>query len=144
MKALTIRQPWLWAILYAGKDIENRTTNWKYRGQILLHAAKGMTLEEYRFGMRYIDRALTINGVVAPDVPDYRDLEKGAILGVATIVDCVTDSDSVWFMGEYGYVLENVQILDPIPCKGNLGLWNVPLDVYDEVKAQYRRKYIND
>ena len=24
MKALTIRQPWLWAILHAGKRIENR------------------------------------------------------------------------------------------------------------------------
>ena len=24
MKALSIRQPWAWAILHAGKDIENR------------------------------------------------------------------------------------------------------------------------
>ena len=26
MKALTIKQPWAWAILHGGKDIENR--NW--------------------------------------------------------------------------------------------------------------------
>ena len=24
MKALTIKQPWAWAIIHAGKDIENR------------------------------------------------------------------------------------------------------------------------
>ena len=29
MKALSIRQPWAWLILHAGKDIENR--DWKPR-----------------------------------------------------------------------------------------------------------------
>jgi hypothetical protein len=24
VKALTIRQPWAWAVVYAGKDVENR------------------------------------------------------------------------------------------------------------------------
>jgi len=25
MKAITIKQPWAWAIVFAGKDIENRS-----------------------------------------------------------------------------------------------------------------------
>ena len=45
--ALSIRQPWSWAILVAGKRCENRTWNCKYRGPIYIHAAKGMKREEY-------------------------------------------------------------------------------------------------
>lgn len=50
--ALSVRQPWAWAIIYAGKDIENRS--WqavnhglRQRGRIAIHAAKGMTRDEY-------------------------------------------------------------------------------------------------
>ena len=34
MKALSIRQPWAWAIINAGKDIENRQWPTKFRGSI--------------------------------------------------------------------------------------------------------------
>jgi len=47
LRCLTGRQPWWWAILHAGKRIENRRKRWKYRGPILLHAAKGCTKDEY-------------------------------------------------------------------------------------------------
>ena len=40
MKALTIKQPWAYLIIHGGKDIENRTWRTKYRGRILIHAAK--------------------------------------------------------------------------------------------------------
>ena len=38
MKALTIKQPWVHAILYEGKDIENRSWQRDFRGW-LLHAS---------------------------------------------------------------------------------------------------------
>lgn len=38
MKALTVQQPWAWAIVHGGKDVENRTTAWKHRGQLAIHA----------------------------------------------------------------------------------------------------------
>jgi len=43
VKALSIRQPWAWAILHAGKRVENR--DWRgcdYRGPVLLHASKSV------------------------------------------------------------------------------------------------------
>jgi len=43
MKALSVRQPWAWAIIYALKDIENRGWPINYRGDILIHAAKTCT-----------------------------------------------------------------------------------------------------
>ena len=39
MKALSIKQPWVHAILREGKNIENRTWQRDYRGWIALHAS---------------------------------------------------------------------------------------------------------
>lgn len=47
MKALSIRQPWAWAILNADKDIENRDWRTNFRGRIAVHAAKTMTRDDY-------------------------------------------------------------------------------------------------
>ena len=44
--ALSFRQPWLWSIFDLGKDVENRVWFTKYRGPILLHAAKSLPLNE--------------------------------------------------------------------------------------------------
>jgi hypothetical protein len=40
VKALTVRQPWAWATIYAGKDVENRRWRTTYRGPLLIHAGK--------------------------------------------------------------------------------------------------------
>lgn len=47
IKALSIRQPWAWLILWAGKDIENRSRRFHFRGRFLIHASAGMTRNEY-------------------------------------------------------------------------------------------------
>ena len=49
---------------------------------------------------------------------------RGGIIGTAEIVDCIEQSDSPWFFGPYGLVLENVQPVDFIPVKGALGLFD--------------------
>jgi len=61
MIALSVRQPWAWAIIHAGKDIENRS--WqavnhglRQRGRIAIHAAKGMTRDEYEDAANFINR----------------------------------------------------------------------------------------
>ncbi|MCW5318373.1 ASCH domain-containing protein, partial [Nostoc sp. KVJ3] len=43
MKALSVRQPWAWAIIYALKNVETRGWPIHYRGDILIHAAKTCT-----------------------------------------------------------------------------------------------------
>jgi hypothetical protein len=40
VKALSVRSPWRWFILHAGKDIENRDWPTKFRGIIDLNASK--------------------------------------------------------------------------------------------------------
>lgn len=41
MRVLTVRQPWAWAIIHGGKDVENRTCNLagSWRGPVAIHVA---------------------------------------------------------------------------------------------------------
>lgn len=49
---------------------------------------------------------------------------RGAIIGEIEITDCVTESDSPWFCGRYGFLLARPVIYcQPVPCKGRLGFW---------------------
>lgn len=160
MKALTVQQPWAWAIVHGGKDVENRTQAWTYRGPLAIHA-----------GARLSERGC----MVVPDLldatrPDLlatyagQHLEYGAVIGVVDLVDVhiaepeiETDSGSgIWSAAccnspwaEQAYderggrtrrdvvhlVLENPRPTDrPIPCRGRLGLWTPPPDVLDELR----------
>lgn len=116
--ALSIRQPWAWAIINAGKDVENRSWQTKFRGPVCIHASKGCTVDEHFWAARRISRYA--QGLV---VPDLRDLSRGGIIGVADIVDCVSASASRWFDGDFGFVLANVRPVEFIPCKGALGFF---------------------
>jgi len=117
MRALSIRQPWAWLILHAGKDVENRTWRTSYRGPILIHAAqKGDSEQWYHLWHTRVNWNL----------PPLAEMGLGGFVGTATIVDCVTDSESVWFDGAYGFVLADVKPLPKfIPYRGRLGLFNV-------------------
>ena len=132
MKALTIRQPWVHAILREGKNIENRTWQRSFRGWLAIHAAARPSLDAV------FPRSVR--------VPDLDTLDYGAICGVARVVDIVTASRSKWFTGRddgkvnFGWVLEDVIALKkPIPCKGRLGLWDVPPKVLRELRRQLPR-----
>jgi hypothetical protein len=132
MKALSIQQPWVYAILREGKDIENRRWPTKHRGWIALHASLSA-----QAGARLPRGHKT---------PDPRTLDYGAICGVARIAAMVTKSRSKWFQKpsrgqiNFGWVLTDVKRLKkPIRCKGALRLWNVPPNVLRSIKRQLPR-----
>lgn len=126
-RALSIRQPWAWAIINAGKDIENRDWFTRFRGPVCIHASKGMTNREWDEAMDFIDRAFPVP--LASQTGRRRsatgslDAKRGGIIGVAEIVDCVEASASPWFFGRYGFVLSNVRPVEFIPVKGELGFF---------------------
>ncbi len=117
---ISVRQPWAWLIINAGKDIENRDWFTKVRGRILIHAAKGMTKDEYESAyhtMIRVNRSLLM--------PSFATLDRGGIIGSVEIVDCVSKSDSPWFFGRYGFVLRDPQRLPFYPCRGQLGFFRI-------------------
>lgn len=117
--ALSVRQPWAWAIMHAGKDIENRSWqavnhSLRQRGRIAIHAAKGMTREEYEDAKETIERN-------APFCPAPHELLRGGIIGTVEVIDVVDDHKSPWFFGPRGLVLRSPEPCEFIPAIGALG-----------------------
>ena len=110
MLTLSIQQPWAWAICHAGKDVENRSWLTKIRGQFLIHAGKKVDQDGYDF---LYDEWRT-------EAPDSNIIERGGIVGIAEIIDCVTESTSPWFFGPYGFILRNQRPLAFMPLKGTV------------------------
>ncbi len=160
MRAITVRQPWAWAIIHGGKDVENRSRNIAggYRGPVAIHAGLQVA-DETDTPERWIAKAvgeLARNGqsrtapmmATDPDTPDHQVHERygwrGAIIGVVDLVGvheerpywssrtCYCPSD--WAEIDcWHLMLRNPRPLaTPIPCRGRLGLWTVP----DEIAAQ--------
>ena len=140
MRALTVRQPWAWAIIHGGKDVENRTRNLAgaHRGPIAIHAGK-------TWAAGAVEWMLTALGIRVPAC-----LASGAIIGVVELVDVhrahtAECSDDPWGRcsewAEWSdldnpvichLVLANPRPLaKPIPWRGRQGLWNLPDDVLD-------------
>lgn len=143
MKALTIRQPWASLTLLldksgrAFKQVETRSRRTNYRGRIAIHA--GAFLEPMFFmGMpeemwaHFRDAGLGTDFAIGK-------LPYGAVIGEVTIADCLpieelkkghycTEREMAfgdWRDGRYGWILEEPVLYDnPIPARGQLGLWN--------------------
>jgi hypothetical protein len=100
MESLTVRQPWAWAILHGGKNIENRTRNiaGSYRGPVAIHAGKALDVAAFSSPL------ITPVGAVSSWRASYPDGEArlswptaggrvgvrlilGAIIGVVDLVD---------------------------------------------------------
>jgi len=122
MKAISIRQPWAWLIIAGHKTIENRTWPTKHRGDIQIHAAKGCTQLEYADAVAFVR---LFNPALASNIPALNKLAKGGIVGVARITGCVIKHPSPFFVGPFGFVLENAYPLPFIPMRGMLGIFNV-------------------
>ena len=134
-RALSIRQPWCWAIVNAGKDIENRSRRVNYRGSICLHASlyqpKASDYDACLEVIRQIrgdsgtERGMTREqGCIASMHNSDEGRARGGIIGMAEIVDCVEYHESPWFEGPFGLVLANVQPVPFIELRGMLGLFN--------------------
>ena len=126
IKALSIRQPWAWLILWAGKDIENRSRRFNFRGRFLVHASSGMTRNEYLAAMLFLQQ----RGLPVPEGLVFEDLKRGGIVGSVELIDCFETSESPWYMmGQKALVLNDSEPLPFIPCTGRLGLFDVPLSL---------------
>lgn len=127
MKVLSIRQPWAWLIVNGWKDIENRNWRTMVRGRVLVHASKGMTRKEYDHAVEYA-KFCGVN-----QIPAYEEMERGGIVGSVEIDDCTSQSDSLWFFGKYGFVLQNPEQIPFVPLRGQLGFFDAPDETLQQI-----------
>lgn len=123
MKVLTIKQPWATLIMQGNKRFEFRSWQTNYRGELLIHAGKGIDKEAIKRLEKYLPKELPL----------------GKILGKVTLVNCIKmspkfkevllkENKNIYtqssFKENYGWQLENVEVFDkPIETKGHLSLW---------------------
>ncbi len=118
MKALSIQQPWAWAILAGVKRVENRTWRTFHRGPLLIHASKKPWAGQ-----------ADLRGHVPP-----RELPVGVLLGTVDVLDCVPVGgdlferiDDPLAVGPWCWLLGNPRPFErPIPFQGKPGLFDVP------------------
>ena len=121
MRTLSIRQPWAWLIVNGHKDIENRDWATLYRGPLLIHAGKTMTQAYHR------EVAAAVHAELGIEIPSFDDLQRGGVVGVATLKGCVRESSSPWFNpGGFGWLLRDARPLPFYACNGALSLFDVP------------------
>jgi hypothetical protein len=126
MKALSVRAPWWWYILHAGKDIENRDWSTRVRGRVLIHASKWWNEREVHEAICHANMIAEASSIERQRIPMRRS-DCGFLVGSVEIIDCVAQSSSPWFMGDYGFVLRDPLIFAKlIPFKGALGFFGVP------------------
>jgi hypothetical protein len=115
MKAISIQQPWAWLIVNGYKDVENRSWPTKYRGTIAIHAGKKFDYDGHFW---------VLNNFPELEIPEvHTAYNRGGIVGVSSIIDCVTSYDSEWFFGKYGFVLSGSSPKPLIPLRGQLGIF---------------------
>jgi hypothetical protein len=119
LKALSIRQPYPHHIFHDGKDVENRDWSTRGRGWFIVHA--GISKSE-------LDK----------EDERHQAMPRGGVVGMARIVDCVTEMDSLWFNGPYGFVLMDAFPLPLIQCKGALGFFALPPEICRQVAGAVR------
>jgi enoyl reductase-like protein len=120
--ALTLQQPWAYAITHHDKRIENRVWAPGYRIEwLLIHA--GLTVDK---GAAEFLRDF---GITVPD-----GLDAGAIVAVSSLTGVCSASVrrpeamcecGRWAAeGQHHWQLGDVQVLDtPVWCRGQRGLW---------------------
>jgi hypothetical protein len=120
--AISLRPPWAWAVMFGGKDVENRSWPTKRRGRILIHASSHKASRDDDEWLRSELGSLT--HMTRNALPAA--FERSAMLGSVELVDCVTNSRSRWAQsGEYHWILR-----DPRPLaapvhgvNGKLQFW---------------------
>lgn len=136
MKVITIKQPFATLIAKGYKEYEFRTWKTKYRGDILIHAGKGVdkkAMEKFK----------------------HLNLEypTGCILAKAHLTDCIyVDKTIIKILKEedslvyeniikhtewdgYGFKLEDIVEIEPIPINGKLSLWDYVGEIHEKSKS---------
>lgn len=117
-QCISVRQPWAWLIVNGYKPIENRNWRTKYRGELLIHTSSFRPSKK-----AWKEFQLMFDIEFDIQLPEMEEIEFGGLVGKANVVDCVNYSDSKWFLGKYGWVLEDQQRIRFVLLKGMLKIF---------------------
>ena len=128
MKVLTIKEPFATLIKNKVKYIETRSWKTNYRGELYIHSGLAKLTKEVK------------NRKGLSELYNEDELKYGFIICKCNLVDCVYMTEEFikqekeknpsnfiagrYEVGRYAWVLENIEPIEPIQAKGQLGIWN--------------------
>ena len=151
--AFTCTGPYAILIMLGIKRVENRSAlPVPAKGRCAVGCSKSFCKEEYGNFVQWASRALSPEDFAL--IPAWNDVKDwpGTIVGVCDysvrgrndlVLESVSESapyrrsTDVWDEGlAYWWDLSNVVCFErPIPCRGNVGMWQMPSDLADRVSA---------
>jgi hypothetical protein len=145
LRALTVWQPWAAYIAIGGtqaKQVENRT--WQpgngWRGLLAIHA--GLSVARWPEAGEIEPGSIGRAALAAASAADRENaLTAGAFVAVARLVDCHPggrgDRCGVWAEpAAWHWVLTEVTAIEPVPCRGQRGLWTPAEDVAEQLRGR--------
>jgi hypothetical protein len=157
--ALTLHPEWAWAITHLGKNVENRSERFCRQiakrvgdGWLAIHAGVKRPADFAAVAAMYdgqvdafpgdaddpsADPGWLFGGRSGVFIKDA-DLRRGAIVALAKIGDVLLPgARAPWKLTfSAALPLSPVVVLpEPIPCKGQQGLWTPPPDVQERLRA---------
>lgn len=147
-RALSLTQPWATLVAINAKLRETRCWPTSYRGWIAIHAAKGFPRDCQNLSASEPFRA----ALRAAGYTNTNQLPRGQVIAIAYLSECIAtrvwtpppDSDEYAFGNyeaidsgngkpRYSFRLNDVRRLHrPFDCKGSLGIWRLPLPLYEQ------------
>ena len=124
MKVLTIKQPFATLIAEGLKEYEFRTWKTKYRGEVLIHAGKGIdkkAMEKYKHLNLTYPTGCIIAKATITDCVKIDDNARKMLSSKNSIIYSSIIEDSNW--NGYGFRLEDIEKINPIPASGKLSFW---------------------
>lgn len=127
MKVLSIKEPFATLIKDGHKLIETRSFKTSYRGTIYIHASVKKVDDDF------------LNNKVLNSLIKNMSYNYGNIICRANLIDCKLMDEAflneikenekeyslgIYKLGRYAWILDNVEVIESIPAKGNLNIWN--------------------
>lgn len=128
MKVLSLTEPFATLICEKKKMIETRSWKTNYRGELFIHASKTKISQNNLTNMELMS------------LVDNKDMNFGHIICKCNLVDCIYMTKEyvhnmefnnrqeyicgIYKEGRYAWILEDIEVIDPIKATGKLGIWN--------------------
>ena len=128
MKVLTIKEPFATLIKNKVKYIETRSWKTNYRGELYIQASIAKITKDIKERKEL------------SKLYNEEELQYGYIICKCNLIDCIYMTEEFikqekeknlnnfiagrYEVGRYAWVLDNIEPIEPIKVKGQLGIWN--------------------
>jgi hypothetical protein len=146
MKGLSLKQPWATLVAIGAKQVETRAWQTTYRGDLVICSSAKFDKADARLCVEPpLSDVLAAYGV---NVQALASFPTGQALAVVTLERCCPVGDVApvlseqelacgdYSAGRWAWMLRYARRIRPIPAKGALGVWRLPVALEEAVRGE--------